>query len=322
MQRAAVLLLLAAALVPAGAAAPGPTQTAIFYYPWYGTPARDGAFHHWDQRGSRPPRTIASAYYPARGAYSSSDPRVVRAHMREIAAAGVDAVVVSWWGRGSNEDRRLQSVVHAARAAELRVDAHVEPYGGRTPSSVVGDAGYLRSLGVRDLYVYDPAASPTAEWRAALAALDGIRVFAQTALPGFAAAAGFDGLYTYDVLVWGADDFARICAQARRNELLCLPSVGPGFDARRATGDVRVKRRRAGLTYDAMWRAAIRAGADAVTITSYNEWHEGTQIEPARERRGYADYDGAWGKRGRTAERAYLARTAYWTARLRTRSRP
>ena len=30
-----------------------------------------------------------------------------------------------------------------------------------------------------------------------------------------------------------------------------------------------------------MWRAAIAARADRVTITSYNEWHEGTQIEPA-----------------------------------------
>ena len=32
-----------------------------------------------------------------------------------------------------------------------------------------------------------------------------------------------------------------------------------------------------------MWKAAIRAGADRVTITSYNEWHEGTQIEPAHD---------------------------------------
>ena len=65
-----------------------------------------------------------------------------------------------------------------------------------------------------------------------------------------------------------------------------------------------------------MWTSAIRAGADLVTITSYNEWHEGTQIEPARARRGYHGYDGAWGARGRDAERAYLDRTAYWTARF------
>ena len=88
--------------------------------------------------------------------------------------------------------------------------------------------------------------------------------------------------------------------------LLCAPSVGPGYDARRGSGDPVVKPRRNGATYDAMWRAAIAARADRVTITSYNEWHEGTQIEPAARprRRGryrYLSYDGAWGLHGRAA---------------------
>ena len=66
-----------------------------------------------------------------------------------------------------------------------------------------------------------------------------------------------------------------------------------------------------------MWQAAVRASPDVVTITSYNEWHEGTQIEPARAAGGYLAYDGAWGRKGADAERAYLDRTAYWVDRLR-----
>jgi hypothetical protein len=65
-----------------------------------------------------------------------------------------------------------------------------------------------------------------------------------------------------------------------------------------------------------MWRLAIAAGADRVTITSYNEWHEGTQIEPAVPRRlaryRYLSYEGAWGLHGSAAEFAYLTRTRYW----------
>ena len=59
-----------------------------------------------------------------------------------------------------------------------------------------------------------------------------------------------------------------------------------------------------------MWRSAIRARADIVTITSYNEWHEGTQIEPSVEAGvRYMSYDGAWGLSGKPAERAYIDRT-------------
>ena len=43
--------------------------------------------------------------------------------------------------------------------------------------------------------------------------------------------------------------------------------VGPGYDALAATGDTHVKDRLFGATYDSMWSAALRAGADLVTIT-------------------------------------------------------
>ena len=81
-----------------------------------------------------------------------------------------------------------------------------------------------------------------------------------------------------------------------------------------------MKSRRNGARYDGMWRGALRARPDLVTITSYNEWHEGTQIEPARAgRSGYESYEGAWGLTGPAAERAYLDRTAFWVQRLMRR---
>jgi hypothetical protein len=304
-------------LAPAsGGTAETTPRVGIFFYSWYGTPAHDGTYAHWTQAGHAAPNDIASSFYPRRGAYSSSDRSLLTTQVAEIRAAGVDELIVTWWGRGSAEDARLPAIVGAAAVRGLSVAAHLEPYPNRSVASVGEDLDYLRRLGIVDVYVYRPFDLPVSDW----AALDhgGTRLFAETSLVGRARDARFDGVYTYDVLARGAGMFSRLCEQARRAELLCAPSVGPGYDARRAGLDARLKPRRNGTTYDSMWSAAVRARADLVTITSYNEWHEGTQIEPARRRAGYECYDGAWGLHGERAARAYLDRTAYWAGIFRT----
>jgi hypothetical protein len=321
--RRALAIAFLALLVPGVARAADPAVS-VFYYPWYGTPAADGEWIHWNQKGHTPPRDIASSYYPGRGLYSSRDPRVVRAHMHEIATAGIGEVAVSWWGRGSREDELLPLVASAARAAGLAVAAHIEPYPHRTPETVVDDVRYLAGLGASRIYLYRPFEIEAEAWRVVNEALPDVTILAESGLVGLAARGGFDGIYTYDILTFGPGSFARICAQARAQKLLCAPSVGPGYEAARGSGDVRVRPRRGGRTYDEMWRSAIRAGADVVTITSYNEWHEGTQIEPAasQPRRGtyrYATYRGAWGSRAPRSPTIYLDKTFEWSIVYRMR---
>ena len=197
MRRVAFIATVGATLAAAGTAvgmpertdAPSP-QAAIFYYTWYGTPDADGSWLHWGQGRHTPPQAIGSSYYPSRGPYSSSLTSVVRAQMREIAATGIDTVVVSWWGPGSYEDERLRPVAAAARAAGLRVALHVEPWNGRTPADVVDAVRRLRGLGIRDVYVYDSTVDSDDAWRTALSGLTGLRVFAHTPLPGKALKGG------------------------------------------------------------------------------------------------------------------------------------
>jgi glycoprotein endo-alpha-1,2-mannosidase len=324
MRRLILLSLLLLALPASAHGTAAPVRVTAFYYPWYGTSTADGRYQHWGQDGHAPPNDIASSYYPARGLYSSSDRSVVAEQMTEIRNAGIDEIAVSWWGQGSDEDRRLPLVLQAATAVGLAVAIHIEPYPGRTVASIVVDLAYLKSLGISTFYVYRALDLPVADWAAAQPALHvgGGTLFAQTGMVGAAAAAGFDGVYTYDIVTFGGNTFARICGEAQKRHLLCAPSVGPGYDARRGDGDSRVKARRGGRTYDAMWRSAIQSRADRVTITSFNEWHEGTQIEPAalpgrHGRYRYLSYDGAWGAHGIQAEYAYLNRTLYWSSVFR-----
>jgi glycoprotein endo-alpha-1,2-mannosidase len=309
------LVLLLAIPASAGAAQAQP-RSAIFFYPWYSNPRHDGQYIHWTQGGHTPPFDIGSAFFPMRGTYSSSDAFLLRAQMKDIAAAGVDEVVSSWWGRGSPEDGRLPAVRRAAKRRGLQVAVQLEPYEGRTLESIASDLVYLRALGLRDVYIYNTKDFSADEWHRVTFQPTGLRLFAQTNRVGFAARAGFAGFYTYDILLYDAAKFDRFCTQARTLGILCAPSVGPGYDASAATGDPRVKPRLDGATYDSMWGAALRAGADMVTITSYNEWSEGTQIEPAGHGGRYESYDGTYGLNGRAAQRAYIRRTAYWTSRF------
>jgi hypothetical protein len=315
MRRPLLAIVLLLALPAAGARAAGP-KTAIFFYPWYSNVRHDGGYTHWTQGGHTPPFDIASAFFPARGPYSSGDPRVLQAQMRDIASAGVDEVVSSWWGRGSPEDQRLPAVMRAAKRRGLDVAVQLEPYAGRTIDSIAADLVYIRSLGIHDVYLYRANDFTAADWGRVTRQPIGLRLFGQTNLVGFAAHAGFAGFYTYDIVIYEGSRFDRYCRQARAEGILCAPSVGPGYDASEATGDTNVKDRHFGATYDSMWSAALRAAADLVTITSYNEWGEGTQIEPAGHGGRYESYDGAYGLHGRAAQRAYIRRTAYWTSRF------
>jgi len=312
-----LLALLAAALALPASGLAAPVRSAIFFYPWYSNPSHDGTYTHWQQGAHTPPLDVASQFFPARGAYSSGDPRVLLAQMRDIRSAGIDEVVSSWWGWGSEEDLRLPAVLRAARREGLSVAAQVEPYAGRSIATVASDLTHLRAVGIRDVYVYRAGDFSAAQWGILNLRLSGLRMFAQTNLVGFAAKSGFTGFYTYDVLLYGGDRFERYCTQAHAAGILCAPSVGPGYDAGAATGDLRVKSRDDGATYDSMWGAALAARADLVTITSYNEWSEGTQIEPAGHGGRYESYDGAYGLRGRAAQSAYIRATARWTARIR-----
>ena len=300
-------------------------EVAIFYYPWYATQQHDGVSRHWEAGGYNPPDTIGSNDYPARGIYSSGDPAVLDAQMAEIAGAGIDEIIASWWGVGSYEDSVLPLVAAAASAHGVRVGLHIEPYGGRSVGSVVNDINRAhQQLGINDFWIYESKFAPSDAWAAAMAQVGGVRVFAQTgdltsvvngSFAAYARDAQFDGVYTYDPVRYGRTQFANACGSARQNRIECAPSVAPGYVAWRAKpSDQRVVSRDAGSRYDNQWADATQIGADIITITSYNEWHEGTEIEPATHHCGSDSYctsgfDFSYGLTGPAAETAYVNRT-------------
>ncbi len=60
-------------------------------------------------------------------------------------------------------------------------------------------------------------------------------------------------------------------------------TVIPGFDDRKVRNPSSVVSRDHGVerTYDYFWRQALETRPDWVLITTFNEWHEGSEIEPS-----------------------------------------
>ena len=314
---------------------PAPSSRVIaFYYGWYGNPKTDGEWKNWNHHVARESGKqfpggddIGANYYPQAGAYSSNDPETLDRQMRELRDARVGVVCASWWGRGHYTDRTLPVLLDAADRHGLKVNFHVEPFGGRNANSTREAIVYLidtygkhpalhrgAEFGSRPvIFLYDSYLTPAADW-ATILAPDGANTIRgtpyDTAVIGLWVKRGesadmltahFDGFYTYfgaDGFTWGAtiSNWRRMEDFAENTGKIFIPCVAPGYiDTRiRPFNTATTRDRKSGVYYNTMWQAALNSGADVIAITSYNEWHEGTQIEPAAPKRiegfTYLDY--------------------------------
>ena len=160
-----------------------------------------------------------------------------------------------------------------------------------TPLEVPSDEG-----GVPLFFVYDSYHIPAEDWALHLnagGALHRKGVFFGLVLrhqdQGDLARGAFDGLYSYfatNGFSFGSTTthWRGIATKAREDGMVFSPSVAPGYDDRRIRPwNLRAWRPRAsGGYYSSMWRAALAAVREGgfVTVTSWNEFGEGTQIEP------------------------------------------
>jgi hypothetical protein len=291
------------------------------FYPWYPNSA---AWNDSDLAG-RPLRR-----------YSTDDLADVTRLAREARSAGIDAFDMSWQGPS---DRRLGTILDAARAAGIKACAFIESWDANK-SNLIGQGAdvetmtawiehlvdtysshpaYLHVGGRPVVFVYTASNLSTAEWTTVIARVRAsgrqplvIGDFYQLPL-----LEPLDGAYDYLTVWYPGDELLRRnrleSLRVRTYSLLrpgdrrriWVATVSPGYDDSNVASRTRhtVVPRDGARLYDLMWATALETAADWVIITTWNEWFEHTAIEPSEK-------DGT----------LMLDRTRFWTAEFKRRT--
>ncbi|MER3502075.1 MAG: hypothetical protein C4295_11515 [Candidatus Fervidibacterota bacterium] len=289
-----------------------PKKVLAFYYAWYGNPQVSGRWVHWSEVDEAGKRIGSSTHYPVLGPYDSHDPKVVEQHCRWAKEAGLDGFIVSWWHPNDFHDRAMPLILDTAQKFGLEVTAYFETVPENNCERALEYVLYLLNRygkhpawlkldGKPVLFVYGRAIGQIGldGWlwviTEANRRYEGGAIFIGDQISPQAARI-FDGIHTYNITgatqgksvdeikAWAEKTFPQWVATAGER-IACLTII-PGYDDSKLP-DRKPPRpityRHNGETYRILWEVAIAANPDWVLITSWNEWHEGSEIEPSIE---------------------------------------
>lgn len=281
-------------------------EVLAFYYGWYATKAVSGAEAHWHNPGG--------LHTPQDITYDSSDPSVIARHVTQAKASGITGLIVSWWGKDDPTDRQFAPLLPVAAKAGLKLTVYIE--NAATPEILAEQVLYLHAtyagspawlrLGTRPvIFLYDRVLQTLGldGWKQARALVEKA---APNALAFIATGNGrtqiderapyVDGVHIYDMAYYLAQkhdiswlwrrQFYASWLKKQQGLRVTTATIMPGYDDRQVPGRPAprpVVDRDGGRLFRNLWQAAIAAAPDWILIVSFNEWHEGSEIEPSRE---------------------------------------
>ncbi|MBI4300932.1 MAG: glycoside hydrolase family 99-like domain-containing protein [Chloroflexi bacterium] len=251
--------------------------------------------------------------------YSSDDPGAIARHVAQARWAGIDGFASAWLAPGERTDRNFAKLLAASGGTSFRstIAFQTSFYKGKSQASLVdalryvvstygSHPNYLRLGGKPVVFFADMprvpggGSDPIGAWRGIRAQVDpnGGQVWIAEGLdPSYLAV--FDGLYVMKITHRDyPDDYVKLPrwgSQVRQwaarlgAPKLWVATMTPGWDDTRTVGrpDLRdpaaaFKRdRQDGLFYQQTFQKAMESNPDWIYLNSFNEWVEGTQVEPS-----------------------------------------
>jgi hypothetical protein len=321
------------ATAPASVLSGGRVKSLLMHYmPWYETPAARGQWGaHWTGHNKEhDPDVIKenglpdiwSRFHPLIGLYDSTDPDVLECQLLQMKLAGVNGVIVDWYGTyptadypaiheatkamfdacgkfgmkfaACYEDRSLELLVSQGKIAPGEVPAQLAGNLKWAAAEWFGAPQYFQFEGRPLLLNFGPIYVKDKEaWAEAVGASDPQPAF--FALHHLWQDAGADGGFSWvhtepfdgepgeEIIVQRLADTHKYRSP---DPLKSIPSVYPGFEDVYETS-LHDLGRREGRTMRETLRAAMEGPWPLVQLVTWNDYGEGTVIEPTHED-GYA----------------------------------
>ncbi len=331
------------------------------YMPWFEGKPNSGRWGwHWTMNAVDPDlqikgkRSIASHHYPLIGPYDSGDRDVIDYHLATMKLAGIDGVVVDWYGLTDFRDyamlhRNTTRVLEAAERLQMKfvvcyedqtIPALVEgnrfqqqervshaaselkwlgQYWFRSPSYLKWDnKPVLLSFGLNGL--------KDSEWTACIQQ-SGVDVsYFRQQTRRHAAIGGFDWPIPAE-----ADAALERFAQTSKAWPASIPVVYPRFIDYYAEAKVGPSYGKieddGGLRYRKLLESALQSNGPIIQMATWNDWGEGTQIEPSLEF-GYRELETTLsllqekGMHSQAIQRDDLTLPKIWLEKLRNHPTP
>lgn len=254
-------------------------------------------------------RSIASHYYPLIGTYDSSEVAVVEYHLRTMKLAGIDGVIVDWYGHTDYFDyaqihRNCELVLQTAERLGLKFAVCYEDQtipilvaGGKIQAeSRVQHAAeevrwleenwfknpaYLRFEGKPVWLSFGNSGLTDDEWKVVLATRETPSLY----LSEHRRRDGADGAFDWPIPAQDLKATETFAAQSH-DWPVTMPVAFPRFHD--IYGEAKVQPsypiipEDGGQTLIKSLRSALQISPPFVQIATWNDWGEGTQIEPSQ----------------------------------------